>query len=219
MLSSTDIKVRVIKPQDYEKVLDFLRIHFYRDEPLTLCGESKQQDKEDEEFSLANINHGTSVMAFLEHDNNEEEIVGTLTSGPRGPNTVKYLFKEVDKLGPTKWGKILKLLAVMELEANIYERFNVQKVLHLQVLAVHAKRRGQNIGYRMIEEVINIGKRMKFEMVSVDCTSFYSARLIERMGFECLIVKYYKDYKDETGSEIFEVDKPHECAKTFVFKL
>ncbi|KAM7357138.1 arylalkylamine N-acetyltransferase-like 2 [Cochliomyia hominivorax] len=220
MSSSNEILVRVIKPHEYQTVLDFLRIYYYLEEPLTVGSEPKHQDKEDEEFNMSNIQHGTCVMAVLKDNANcKEQIVGACMAGPKGPGEAEHLFEEAALLGPTKWGHILQFLACVERDANICGRFNVQRVLHVHVIGVNSEMRGHNIGCRMIEKVISLAKVLKYEMISVDCTSFYSARLFERMGFECINIRYYKNYVDETGKQVFKPEPPHECVKTFALKV
>lgn len=217
---TSDIQIRVIKPQERQQVLDFLRIHYYLEEPLTAGSEPKQQDKEDEEFNMSNIEHGTCIMAVLKGDTNvSEQIVGALMAGPKGPHEAEHLFEEAAGLGPTKWGHTLQFLACVERDANICGRFNVEKVLHVHVMGVDSALRGHNIGGRMVEEVLNVAKRLQYEMVSVDCTSVYSAKIFERMGFKCINIKYYKEYIDETGKQVFKPEAPHECVKTFALKL
>ncbi|XP_037810110.1 dopamine N-acetyltransferase-like [Lucilia sericata] len=219
-LSTNEIPIRVIKPHERQQVLDFLRVHYYLEEPLTTGSEPKQQDKEDEEFNMSNIEHGTCVMAVQKDDNNSQEtIVGALLAGPKGPNEADHLFEEAANLGPTKWGHIVQFLGCVERDANICGRFNVQKVLHVHVMGVNSEMRGQNIGRRLVEKVLSLAKSLNYEMVSVDCTSFYSARLFERMGFECINIKYYTEYVDDTGKQVFKPNAPHECVKTFALKL
>ncbi|XP_065370897.1 arylalkylamine N-acetyltransferase-like 2 [Calliphora vicina] len=219
-LSTNQLQIRVIKPQERQQVLDFLRVHYYLEEPLTVGSEPKQQDKEDEDFNMSNIEHDTCIMAVQKDDTNSQEtIVGALMAGPKGPDEADHLFEEAANLGPTKWGHILQFLACVERDANICGRFKVQKVLHVHVMGVNREMHGQNIGRRLVEQVLNVAKRLNFKMVAADCTSYYSARLFERMGFECINIKYYKDYVDETGKQVFKPDAPHECVKTFALKL
>lgn len=217
---TNEILIRVIKFHERQQVLDFLRVHYYLEEPLTTGSEPQQQDKEDEDFNMSNIDQGTCLMA-VEKDatSSQEKIVGALMAGPKGPDEAEHLFKEAANLGPTKWGHILQFLACVERDANICQRFNVQKVLHVHVLGVNGKMRGQNIGRRLVEKVLNLAKCLDYEIVAADCTSFYSARLFERMGFECINVKYYKDYINEYGKQVFKPKMPHECVKTFALKL
>ncbi|XP_061393497.1 arylalkylamine N-acetyltransferase-like 2 [Musca vetustissima] len=193
MVHIDDIRICVAQPEDEPRVLDFLRIHYYLEEPLTVGREPKQQDRADEIFNISNIVHGTSLMAIHTETNS---IVGVVLTGPKDPGEADHLLEEAAVEGSTKWGITLKFLAMVERDANVFQRYGVDKALHIQVLAVDGKMRGKNIGGRLITELVEGGKQWGYEVVSADCTSHFSARLLERQGWECINTVYYKDYVD-----------------------
>lgn len=211
-----DVKICVIKPQDRQRVLDFLRLHYYREEPLTVGTEPQQQDPADEEFNMSNIEHGTCLMAV--HGENET-IVGAVLAGPKGPHEADHLFEDAAKEGSSKWGVILKFLACVERDANVCPRYGVEKVLHAHVLGVDSKTRGKNIGSRLLAELKLLGKQLNYELLAVDCTSYYSAMICDRLGWDCVNTVYYKDYLDENQCQVFHVTPPHDCCKTFAVRL
>lgn len=211
-----DIRICVIQSQQRQRVLDFLRIHYYREEPLTIGTEPKQQDQADEDFNISNIDHGTCLMAT---DAQSETIVGVLLAGPKGPEEADHLFEEAAVEGSSKWGTILKFLACVERDANVCQRFGVQKVLHAHVIGVDTKVRGKNIGGRLMSELKVLGKQLGYELLTADCTSYYSAKMCERLGWECINTVYYKDYVDENKKPVFVLDPPHECCRTFAVRL
>lgn len=217
-ITLNEITVHVIKPQERQQILDFLHVHYYREEPLTAGGEPPQPDKEDEDFNLSNIKYGTCLKAVLNTDG-QQKIVGALLAGPKGDDEADHIFEEAERLGPTKWGRILHFLGGVERDANIYTRFDVKNVLHVHVMGVNSEMRGKNIGFRLLEHLKVTAKCLNYDMLSADCTSFYSARLFERFGFECINKKYYRDYVDENGKQVFCPQPPHECVQTFALRI
>ncbi|XP_073837183.1 arylalkylamine N-acetyltransferase-like 2 [Musca autumnalis] len=211
-----DIRICVIQPNERQRVLDFLRIHYYHEEPLTIGTEPKQQDQADEEFNMSNINHGTCLMAI---HTESEAIVGAVLAGPKGPDEADHLFEEAATEGSSKWGRILKFLACVERDANVCQRYGVQKVLHAHVIGVDRKMRGKNIGGRLMSELMKLGNQLGYELLAADCTSYYSAKMCERLGWECINTVYYRDYVDEHKKPVFVLDPPHECCKTFAVRL
>ncbi|XP_011188381.2 arylalkylamine N-acetyltransferase-like 2 [Zeugodacus cucurbitae] len=210
-LSKSDcIQIQVIQLCDRDKVLDFLRSHYYQEEPLTIGSEPKEQDPEDEKFNMSQITHGTCLMAL-----SGEYIVGVLISGPKSSNEAEHLFEDAARFGPTKWGAALTILACAERDSNVYKRYNIAKALHIHILAVDAKLRGRAIGSRLIGEVKNLGRQLSYPLLTLDCTSYYSARLCERLNMDCVNVIKYEDYLDEEGKPIFKPPPPHEFLKTF----
>lgn len=66
------IQFRIALQEDKDKILNFLRESYYLEEPLTIGSEPQQQTFEDEEFSISNIQYGTSVLAIeISSDNND----------------------------------------------------------------------------------------------------------------------------------------------------
>ncbi|XP_061393499.1 arylalkylamine N-acetyltransferase-like 2 [Musca vetustissima] len=217
MANTDNIRISVIQPEYRQRVLDFLRTHYFREEPLTIGREPRHQEPDEEEFILSIINHGTCLMAI---HTETESIVGVASSCPKGPDEAENLFEEVATEGPTKYGIILKLLAEVERDANVFHRYDVQKALHVHVLGVDAKMRGKNIGGRLMFELTVLGKQLGYEVITADCTSYYSARLCERLGWECINTVYYADYVDDDNKKPYFVpEPPHNCCRTFAKRL
>lgn len=211
-----DIRIRIIQPQERQRVLDFLRIHYYLEEPLTCGCEPKQQEKADEDFNMSNIEHGTCLMAVLQQT---DTIVGAVMAGPKGPYEADHLFEAAAKSGPTKWGTIMHFLGGVERDAAVCQRYGVKNVLHAHVIGVDTKMRGKNIGGRLMTELKTLGKELKYELLTADCTSYYSAKMCERLGWDCVNTAYYKDYVDANMKQIYRPPAPHESCKTYAVRL
>lgn len=56
-------------------------------------------------------------------------------------------------------------------------------------------------------------------MVYVECSSYFSAKAAEKLGFQCIYTLYYRDYVDENGEVIFKTPAPHEASKVYVLEL
>ncbi|XP_018800345.1 PREDICTED: uncharacterized protein LOC108975952 [Bactrocera latifrons] len=208
------IEICAIQVCHRDKVLEFLRSHYYLEEPLTIGSDPKEQDPEDEKFNMSQISHGTCLMAL-----NEERIVGVLISGPKSSNEADHLFEDAERFGHTKWGTALKILACAERDSNVYVRYNVLKALHIHILAVDAKLRGRAIGASLIEEIKKLGRQLLYPLLTLDCTSYYSAKLCERLHMDLVNVIKYEDYLDKEGKPIFNPPPPHQFLKTFATRL
>lgn len=204
------MQVRVATPDDFVKVLEFIRIHYYLEEPLTVGVEPKQQDQHDEEFNMSNISHGTSVVA-MEGD----DILGVFLAGPKYSDEAQHIKEESEKLAGSKWSKILGILYLCEVGANVFERFGVEKAVHGHVLTVHKDARGKNVGGRIVEKVCEVAKDKGFQLFTTDCTSFYSAKLMERLGLVLVNELDYKDYRDSNDRQVFNPPEIHDSIKTF----
>lgn len=210
---NNNVVIRVANESDTAAVLEFVRNHYYPEEPITLGNEPKQQSTEDEEFHMSLIPMGISIVAIDTERNNQ--IVGALLAGPIHSNEAEEMIEEAKLCKDKKWSEILYLLAYLEHQANIYERYNVDRALYVHAISVHSQSRGQSIGLKMMEKCMENGKNLGYSLLSADCTSVYSIRLAEKLQMDCVSVLAYEDYKDDNGKQLFQPPLPHTHIKTF----
>lgn len=60
---------------------------------------------------------------------------------------------------------------------------------------------------------------MGCQMIYVECTSHFSAKAVERLGFQCIYSLAYTDYVNEQGEMVFKTQSPHRGAKVYVLPL
>lgn len=212
-VDSDDILIRVAVDSDEEAILDFIRQHYYSDEPLTIGSEPKAQSQEDEEFSISLIKHGVSIVAIDSQRNNQ--IVGAVLAGPIGPSEADDILAEAERCTDKKWQKILYLLSHLERNANIYERYGVERALHVHVMGVDRLTRGKSIGIKLMRKCMESGKAVGYPLISMDCTSAFSIRMAEKLQMECVVKLAYEDYTDANGEQLFRPPLPHTHIKTF----
>ncbi|XP_034490061.1 dopamine N-acetyltransferase [Drosophila innubila] len=209
-----EIKISVATVDDSERLLKFLHVHYYREEPLTVGCEPPEPDAADENFLLSNLPHGTCVMAM-----HEGRIIGAGVAGPKMPDEADHLFEEAERLAGSKWGCILGLLAIVERDANVFQRYNVNKALHVHAIGVDSSLRGRRIGERIVTALAARGRELGYPVFTSDCTSVYSARMMKRLGFELLNRMPYTDYVDAAGKQLIKPPAPHEFVETYVLRL
>lgn len=218
--SHNDIIYRIAEQSDRENILDFLRIYYYPDEPITNGNEPKQQDSDDEEFSLSVIKDGASIIAVDASKN--DKIVGVLMAGPVEPDEVEWLINESERCANTnqkKWSEILLLLCHLAESANVFERFNVERSLHIHVMSVNHEYRGKSIGTNLMRKCFEIGKLLGYPVASADCTNVFSIRIAEKLGMQCINELAFCDYKDKNGKQLFSPPLPNTIIKTFAIVL
>ncbi|KAM8721184.1 hypothetical protein ACLKA7_007110 [Drosophila subpalustris] len=209
-----DIEIIVATPDDSERLLKFLHVHYYREEPLTVGCEPPEPDAADENFLLSNVPHGTCLMAM-----HEGRIVGAAVAGPKMPDEADHLFEEAAHLAGTKWGRILGFLAIAERDANVFQRYDVNKALHVHAIGVDSTLRGRRIGERLVTALAARGRELGYPVFTADCTSVYSARMMKRLGFELLNRLPYTDYVDAVGQQLIKPPAPHEFLETYALRL
>lgn len=64
-----------------------------------------------------------------------------------------------------------------------------------------------------------IAKEQGFHYVRADCSSLFSGKLCERIGFDMIYKLNYNDYVDEEGKPIFSPSSPHTAVVSYIKKL
>ncbi len=199
--------IRVANEHDSDAVLEFIRKFYYPEEPITLGNEPKQQSEEDEKFHISLLPMGSSIVATDSERN--DQIVGALIAGPVEPSEAEEMLEQAKLCKDKKWSEILYLLAYLDMQANIYKRYNVDRALYVHAIAVDDQTRGQAIGAKMMEKCMEIGKAMGYSLLSGDFTSVYSIRMAEKLDMDCVGDLAYEDYKDDDGNQLFRPPVPH----------
>ena len=217
MSAKVSIRYEVASLSDYEGVLQFLRKHYYAHEPITVGYiHKKEPTKDDEDFSMSFLADGTVIKSI---DENTGNIIGVSISGPIKPGDPEQMVEEAKTTETKKWADILKLLAYLEKTANVCERYNVEKCLHIHIIAVDTTYRGQAIGFNLTKEQLKLAQKLGYKLVSVDCTNVYTAKICEKLGMELVNAVVLSDYRDEHGIQLFRPPEPHHTTKTFISKL
>lgn len=212
---SIDISFRIAKSDDYKNILELLREHYYKEEPITVSHIEPGHTKDDEEFTMSHIVHETVLIAL---DAKNDKIIGAFVAGPIEVGDAEKMLQESEK-SEKKWGDIQKLLAYIETKANVLGKFNVEKSLHCHVLAVHRDYRGNKIGQKLFKNSFEIAKKLNYKILSADCTSIFSMKVAEQVGMECVSTVTYDEYNKVIGRELFMTHPPNTEIKTFVKRL
>lgn len=206
-----NIQYRIATVDDKANILEFLREHYYPEEPITIGNEPKIQSTENEEFSLSTIQYGSTIVATLDNG----QLIGVLLSSAIQPGDAEDMIKEAAQCQSKKWSDILLLLAHLEIRANVCIRYNVSRALHIHVMGVDKRFRGHSIGVNLMKKCMEIGKELGYPIASVDCTSVYSIKIAEKLSMDCIGVLAFEDYTNDTGAQIFRPPAPHTHIKTF----
>ena len=210
---SINITIRVAKSADHDAVLNFIREHYYKEEPITISHPEPGHTIDDEIFSLSHIEHDTVLIAF-----NSDEIVGILIAGPIEPGDADFML-ENSKNSSKKWGDIQKFLAYIEKKADVLGKFNLDRALHCHILTSHQKYRGNGIGQKLFEYSFENGRNLNYKLMSTDCTSIFTIKIAENLGMECISTVTYDEYNEILGERLFQPREPNFEIKTFVKKL
>ncbi|XP_055527222.1 arylalkylamine N-acetyltransferase-like 2 [Wyeomyia smithii] len=212
------IEYDVTHSDDYNSVLEFVLNHYYRDEPMNnsyIYGSNPAED--DVEFSVSFMFKGMAIKAVDRSRGNH--LIGISIANPIYPGYVDDLLQAAKLAKTRKWSDSLKLLARLQQSVNVLERFNVPKCYDIEIVAVDPEYRGHSIGAKLFERQFERGRDLGYPLASADCSSYYSARIAERVGMTCVGRLAYVDYRDEHGVQLFQPSAPHLEIQTFAKRL
>lgn len=141
--------IKTITKNDTEKVLEFLKRFFFRDEPLNVdvkLLEGEQTCPDLEEFSLKAIKDNVSYMAITDSG----KIIGVCLNGLIERNAPE---EEELIINNSKFSKIFNLLTYVDVEANVFGKYpDVDKMIFVEVLSVDGSWRGQGIAKKLMNK-------------------------------------------------------------------
>ncbi|XP_065086658.1 arylalkylamine N-acetyltransferase-like 2 [Ochlerotatus camptorhynchus] len=208
------IEFRQAISADREAYREALARFFYPEEPLTIgyyLGKDVTED--DMEFTLSLIEEGFVWLAVQEGSG---KIIGMCGGSFIERGEADQLMDAAERTETKKFADILRLLAHLSREANVFERFGVDRAYHVHCLAVDSGFRGKSLGRILVEKQFEYARKCAIRVVSADATSVYSVKLLERLGMESCYALTYADYRDEHEQQVFLTDGPHSEAKTMV---
>ncbi|GAB1866855.1 N-acetyltransferase domain-containing protein [Camponotus japonicus] len=218
--SGMDYHIQIINKDDKLKVLKFLRRFFFRDEPLN---QSIQLIPEGEDSTCAELEDYCSHSSF---ENNlslmavtaSGAIIGVLLNGKSEPPPEEEP-EYIESCKNAKFKKILRLLHYVDKNVNVSGRFQDLNVLEIKIISVNTNWRGKGVAKALIEKTLEIAKEQGFHYVRADCSSLFSGKLCERIGFDTIYKLNYSDYVDEEGKPIFSPSSPHTAVVSYIKKL
>ncbi|KAJ2951550.1 hypothetical protein O0L34_g13699 [Tuta absoluta] len=186
--------VRTVFPQDQERLLQFLRRFFFRDEPMNLAVKLLETPEsrcaELEEYAVSSLQDEVSVAAFDDHG----EMVGVIVNGIARREEVDYTDKS-DECPNKKFARILKVLGHLDREAKIWEKLpaSCTSVLEVRIASTHSDWRGRGLMRALCEESERLAKSVGASAMRMDATSAFSAAAAERLGYKRIYRVLYAD--------------------------
>lgn len=118
-----------------------------------------------------------------------------------------------------KFKQILMLFEYIDQHFNTFDLYpDINSYLDVAILSVNVNYRGYGIAGKLIEKNLDYMRHNEIRVTRVLCTSFYSARVCEKMGFKKVYTLPYADYKVD-GVNVFLPEKPHEAVQILVQEI
>lgn len=168
---------RIATNADRNEIEVLFNNHFFPNEPFNTSWIIDVPLAEDLEFTLAELNQEMSIVAI---DVETNRIVGACIIGIDTPKaTADAIVVETDTTTNKKWAQYLKLYARLDLESDIFRRFNVQESFHMYALVVDANYRCHSIGIQLMERSYQYGASRGYKVCSVNFSSAFTKKKLQ----------------------------------------
>ncbi|KAF5294538.1 hypothetical protein FQR65_LT10730 [Abscondita terminalis] len=218
MSTKPEYQIRSITEVDTEPVLDHLREFFFRTEPMNesvkLLENKDSRCISLEKYCLKCMSSGVSYLAVTESNKIVSVILNAVCD-------VDQQSHEQIKDSDAKYEKIINFvnfLGEKGTEAILKKFPGCKKVLDIKILSTDTKWRGKGIAGALVECSRKVGFDKGCELIRIDCSSYYSAKVAEKLGFDLIYTFPFADYKED-GKSVFLLPHPHVSATVYVQKL
>lgn len=107
----------------------------------------------------------------------------------------------------------------IEEDFNVFDLYpETDVILDGKIVSVNSNYRGMGIAGRLTERTLDFMRDHHIPVMHVLCSSHYSARVMEKLGFHEVYRLNYADYKHE-NEVVFVPDQPHVAARILVKEI
>ena len=208
----TDLQIKIANDGDTSVISHFICEHFNDYEPIQVFHVRKDEEMDPPPPDLVRecLESETTLLAYLEN-----KLVGVLIAGEINSDIAEKDIEYAGDYGP-KGTDVFAFLSYIGEKADICNRLNIPRCLHVHILSIHLDHLGQGIAKKMFAACIENGRKKNFPAYSVDCTSYYTAKIAESFHMNCLSLVTYDEYNERLGKTLFIPSEPHTTIKTFV---
>lgn len=203
----TELTFRAGTENDKNRVKTFLLDNYFPDEPICKS-EHAEIDGKNLDKIVKCLEYGTCTLA----EDCDGKLIGVRLAEPSLPTDIEsYNVKNPKTYLEKLWVFLYKIAQ----EANTFEKYRVEKVMHSMLLGVDKDYRSKGLGTQLYRENMKLAKKLGYSLYTCDCTSLYSAKACLNLGFDIVYEMPYADYKDENGVQIFKPHPPHDKIRVF----
>jgi GNAT superfamily N-acetyltransferase len=214
LLQMEGYDIVIAKEEDRERIAEFLRQNFYKYEPINVCSGCPPNRPTSAILPLKFLPQGKSVLAI---SRNGGHILGACLNGELKRN--EHLFPIENRITNPAYSKIITFIEEVEAKADIWKKSSADRAILMYILGVDQGSLGRGIGRALMEATRENAKSEGCQMLSIFCTSYFSAKIARTMGMNCVYSLPYSEYKDKDGNPVFEPPHPHTEAAVFVQEL
>lgn len=201
---------------DNDKIVCFVGKHFLKEEPLFKTLIPGQKPKEIMSLIRASVEQGLSVVA---RSCSTREIVGVSVNEKSCKLAGARLCKMSKEIQDCNLKKLFEVLAIVNLEPELFEMLGRDEVFHLAFLTVDDKHYGQGIGVGLMERSLDLGREKGFEFAKMNGMNENKSKIAEMLGMKKHWTKPFKEIMCRGIPSRDLPEPPHTHASVFYMNL
>ncbi|XP_072942192.1 uncharacterized protein [Epargyreus clarus] len=92
---------------------------------------------------------------------------------------------------------------------NLFQKYNVEFIYEVEVLATAAEVSGQGVGTTLLRTALAHAEELRYPLIQVVAVSQYTSRICEKCGMKREWSMDYSDFVDDAGQRVFFPRRPH----------
>lgn len=210
---SSELNIKNATDSDRTLITNFICDHFNGVEPIQTFYYQKDapMDGPPKDLIDESITTDSLFLAYI-----KDELVGVLIAGEITEDIAE---KDIEYAASSGYGQkgtdVFNLLSYVGEKADICNRLKVSRSLHIHIVSVHSNFLKLGIAKKLFEACIVLGEARNYPACSVDCTSYYTARIAESFDMKCESIVTYDEYNEHIGKILFIPKEPHTVIKTY----
>ena len=187
--TSDGLQIELITEQRYEDMANFIKDHYATEEPLGKSVNYKW-DCQLYDMIIANLKQNLSV-ALVKAE------TGEILAGQIATIENKFDRLEPIALKSKALEKVFKLDSDLHKLCNLFERYEVEKIIHLRQLATHKDHSRRGFATKLNKALLEALKSLEMGpiAVQVECSHNGSKGVFEKLGFDSLAEIKFAKYK------------------------
>ncbi|XP_065218579.1 uncharacterized protein LOC135844339 [Planococcus citri] len=211
----TELQFKLITKDEKPEIRQFLLDNYFPDDQILLSNGRVQPTEGEIQFMLDIIDENLSFKAY-----NRGELCGIILNGEFDRNCVQEQQQKVDSCRCEIFKKILEFFLAWEIDTHRWEILECDKVFNIHVIAVKSSYRRKGIMKALVNRSLECAKQLEHTSVTVDCTSFYTAKYFQKTDWNCIFSLPFVHFKDNQGNPIFvKKNSPHLHVTTFHLQI
>lgn len=118
------------------------------------------------------------------------------------------------------FSQILEFYLSWERDTHFWDVVPYDKAFRIHVIAVNSELRRKGIMKDLVRRSLVRAKERTHDLVTVDCSSFYTAKYFQNSGWDCIFALPFVHFKDKRGNPIFvKKNFPHLHVTSFSLRI